>query len=63
MNLFTEWKQTHRLREGTYGYQERMVGGGGGIVRECGINMYTLLYLKLMTKTYCITLGTLLTII
>ena len=39
MNLFT--KQTHRLREQTYGYGERR-----GIVREFGTNMNTLLYLK-----------------
>ena len=47
MNLFTKQKQTHRLRE-----LELMVGGGrvvgrwGGMVREFGIDMYTLLYLK-----------------
>ena len=27
MNLFTKQKQTHRLREPTYGYQGRRVGG------------------------------------
>ena len=27
MNLFTKQKQTHRLREGTYGYQGGRVGG------------------------------------
>ena len=37
MNLFT--KQTHRLKEQTYYLQ-------GGIVREFGNDMYTLLYLK-----------------
>jgi len=37
MNLST--KQTHRLREQTYGYGERR-----GIVREFGTNMNTLLY-------------------
>ena len=42
MNLFA--KQTHRLREQTYGYWGE--GCGGGIVREFGIDMYTLLYLK-----------------
>ena len=48
MNLFTKQKQTHRLREGTYGYQ----GGskGGGIVREFGTDMYTRLYLKWITN-------------
>ena len=28
MNLFTKQKQTHRLREGTYGYQRGRVGEG-----------------------------------
>ena len=45
MNLFTKQKLTHRLREQNYGYR----GGEGwdeGIVREFGIDMYTLLYLK-----------------
>ena len=36
MNLFT--KQTHRLREGSYGCQRE--GYGGGIVREFGMDMY-----------------------
>ena len=40
MNLFT--KQTHRL--------ERMGRVGEGTVREFGINMYTLLYLKWITN-------------
>ena len=44
MNLFTEQKQTHRLRERTYDYQEGRVVGG--IDWEFGIDMYTLLYLK-----------------
>ena len=48
MNLFTKQKQTQRLREGTYGYQEGRVGGG--IVREFGIDMYTLLYVKRITS-------------
>ena len=39
-NLFT--KETHR--EQIYGCQEE--GSGEGIVREFGIDMYTLLYLK-----------------
>ena len=30
MNLLTEQKQTHRLREQTYGYQEGRVGVGEG---------------------------------
>ena len=43
MNSSTKQKQTHRLRERTYGYG---VAGGEGIVREFGIDMYTLLYLR-----------------
>ena len=49
MNLFTQQKQTHRLRKRTYGYR----GGGTigkGIVREFGISMYMLLYLKWITN-------------
>ena len=41
MNLFTNRKETDRLREGTYGYQGE--GWGEGIVRELGRAMYTLL--------------------
>ena len=48
MNLFTKQKQTHRLRERTYGYQGD--GCGEGIVREFGTDMYTLLYLKRITN-------------
>ena len=48
MNLFTKQKQTHRLRERTYGYHRGL--WGEGIVREFGINMYALLYLKWITK-------------
>ena len=48
MNLFT--KQIHRLREQTYGYW--VVGGEWrrGIVREFGMDLYTLLYLKWITN-------------
>ena len=45
MNLFT--KQTHRLSEWTYGYRG---DGREGIVREFGIDMYTLLDLKWITN-------------
>ena len=38
MNEITYKTETHR--EGTYGYQ------GKGIVREFGMDMYTLLYLR-----------------
>ena len=44
MNLFPEQKQTHRLREGTYGYQRGCSGRGVGW--EFGTDMYTLLSLK-----------------
>ena len=48
INLFTKQKHTHRLREQTYGYQGE--GWGEGIVRQFGIDMYTLLYLKWITN-------------
>ena len=41
-------KETHRLREGTYGCQGE--GWGEGIVGEFGMNRYTLLYLKWKTN-------------
>ena len=49
INELTKQKETHRLTERTYGCQ---VGEGWeeGIVREFGINMYTLLYLSWITK-------------
>ena len=57
MNLFTKQKQTHSLREGTYGSQAE------GRVREFGMDMYTLLYLKWVTsKNQCIAQGTLLSV-
>ena len=45
MNLFT--KQSHRCRKQTYGYQG---GRGGGINWEFGIDIYPLLYIKLLTN-------------
>ena len=48
MKLFTSEKQAHSLREWTYGYQEE--GCAGGLAREFGIDMYTLLYLKLINN-------------
>ena len=45
MNL-TKQKETHRSRELTYG----CLGAGEGIVKECGTDMYTLLYLKWITN-------------
>ena len=43
MNLFTKQKLTHRVREEMCGWGW---GWGGGIFREFGSDMYTLLYLK-----------------
>ena len=40
INLFTKQKQTHRLREQTMVTSGE--GRGEGIVREFGIDMYTL---------------------
>ena len=48
MNLLKKQKQTQKLREGTYGCQGK--GWGKGIVREFGMDMYTLLYLKWITS-------------
>ena len=49
MNLFTKQKETHRLREQSYCCR---VGGRmeERIVREFGMDMYTLLYLKWITN-------------
>jgi len=48
MNLFTKQKQTHRLREGSYGYRwERRKEGP---VREFGMDLYILVYLKWVTN-------------
>ena len=41
-------KETHRLRQRTYGFWGE--GWEEGIVRECGIDMYILLYLKQITN-------------
>ena len=43
MNQFAWQKYTHRCREQTYGYQG---GKGGGMNREIGIDIYTLLCIK-----------------
>ena len=48
MNLLTKQKQTHRLREQAYGCWGK--GRIEGIVREFGIDMYTLLYSKWITN-------------
>ena len=44
MNLLTKQKQTHRHREQTYGYQGKR---REGINWAIGIDIYTLLYIKL----------------
>ena len=44
VNLFTKQKQTYRHRKQSYGYQRGRVGGG--INKEFGINIHTLLYKK-----------------
>ena len=49
INELTKQKETHRLRERTYGCQVRE-GWKEGIVREFGINMYTLLYISWITN-------------
>ena len=54
MNLVTKQKDTHRLRERTYGCQ------GKRIVREIEMDMYILLYSKwITTRPCCIAQGTL----
>ena len=40
----SKWKETHRFRERTYGYRREI--WGKGTVREFGVDMYTLVYLK-----------------
>ena len=44
MNLFTRWKQTHRHKKQTQGYQRGK--SEGGMNWEFGINRYTLLDTK-----------------
>ena len=48
INLFTKQKQTHRCREKTCWLEGKNVGKE--IVRDFGISMYTLLYLKWITN-------------
>ena len=53
MNQFTRQKLRHRCREQTYGHQGgKPVGAGGGGVMNwaIGIDMYTLMCIKLMTN-------------
>ena len=52
MNWFSGQKLRHRCREQTYGHQggKATGGGDGGVLNwEIGIDMYTLMYIKLMT--------------
>ena len=52
MNLLMKEKETHRLREQTYGCLAGEEGktSGGGIDREFGMDMYILLSLKCITN-------------
>ena len=55
MNRFSEQKLRHRYREQTYGHQGGKAGwggrGGGGVMNwAIGIDMYTLMCIKLMTN-------------
>ena len=53
MSWFAEQKLRHRGRERTYGHQggKTMVGWGGGVLNwAIGIDMYTLMCIKLMTN-------------
>ena len=53
MNRFAGQKLRHSCREQTYGHQggKAAGGGGGGVINwEIGIDMYTLMCIKLMTN-------------
>ena len=54
MNRFAGQKLRHRCREQTYGHQAGKAaggGGGGGVMNwTIGIDMYTLMCIKLMTN-------------
>ena len=52
MNRFAGQKLRHRCREQTYGHQGGKVVVGGGGVMNCaiGIDMYTLMCIKLMSN-------------
>ena len=45
--FLVQQRETHRLKEQTYSCQEE---GWGGMVGELGMDMYTLLYIKWITK-------------
>ena len=48
MNLLTKQKETHKLRQQTYGCQGE--GWGKEIVRAFGMNTHTLLHFKWITN-------------
>ena len=51
MNQFSGQKLRHRCREQTYGHQGgKAAGGWGGMNWKIGIDMYTLMCIKLMTN-------------
>ena len=53
MNRFAGQKLRHRCREQTYGHQRGKLwgtGGGGVMNWAIGIDMYTLMCIKLMTN-------------
>ena len=50
MNQFAGQKLRHRCREQTYGHQAGKVVGGGVMNWAIGIDMYTLMCIKLMTN-------------
>ena len=54
MNQFAGQKWRHRCREQTYGHQGGTAvagGGGSGVMNwKIGIDIYTLIYIKLITN-------------
>ena len=53
MNWFAGQKLRHRCREQMYGHQGRRAaaGGGGGVMNwAMGLDMYTMMCIKLMTN-------------
>ena len=51
MNWFAGQKLRHRCREQMYGHQGgEVAGGGGGMNWEIGIDIYTLICIKLITN-------------
>ena len=54
-NELTKQRETHRLREQTYGCRQQEGKDGEKDSREFGMDMYTLLYFNWITnKSYCI---------